>query len=184
MYNIFDEALSLLETIKQEKDEPIKLRLKLEFMYLSLNEPEFTVSHILDLLNNNFKNFLILISLYNMLKSIQNKMIKKYEEIEKLPPVNEWFISFNKGICMWSGNYINYYMYNNDTIYILIYHNGRYDIYYSIENDNYNYINNNELDIADFEEFNIYPPVLNGKKLEIIPKLNEWNIRDINFYAI
>ncbi len=148
------DALNLLERIKKELNEPKKLELKLKYMYLKLEDPE--------------------------LNYIQEKMILNHEIIEKTPPVNKWFISFNKGICMWESLY-------DDSLYILILYSNDYNLWYSVENYGYNNDNgydNDSVDIRYFEEYYIYPPINDdGKQLKIIPQINGFNSRDINFFA-
>jgi hypothetical protein len=173
MSNIFNtpnllNAQNLLKRILEEFNKPKKLELKLEYMYLKLEEPEFNYLYIDDLLNNNFKKFLKLILSYQMLKSFQEEIILKHETIEKTPPINKWFISFNKGICIWE---------TLDSLYVL-----------KIYKENYNNVNN--LYSVEYDGYNddIYPPLNDDGNqlkliLEIIPLINSFNSRNIYFFA-
>ena len=179
-----NNCLNLLEKIKGNNDNLEKICLIYNFLCIEIEEPEFTIDNINDLFFNNLKEFIKLKLYYEKIISIQKKIKLKHINIEYLPPVNTWFIRFNKGIFKWD------YYYGS---YILIQNYGDYNHYYSISNQYLNINQNNNIDNGYFysEEdpnsifsiIDIYRPIKNRRLLKLNTIINPYNINDINFIA-
>ena len=169
--------LNLLEKIKENNDNLEKICLIYNFLYIEIEEPEFTVNNVNDLFFNNLKEFIKLKLYYEKLISIQKKLKLKYENIEKSPPVEIWFIIFDIGIFKWS--YDEYYNH-----YILIYKN---NLCFAVNNTIYYFPGSeDDIDLEELFEYNgiyFYEPVKNGKKLKILPYINRLYRRHINFIS-